>query len=68
MSIRPIVHRDGTVTYWSVYSQAWRRRVASVQDRELAAMSARDRDRVTQHLSINRPVTWIDDAAHYRGE
>ena len=67
MSIRPIVHRDGTVTYWSVYAQAWERHATGVPDRELAAMSVPDRDRVTQHLSVHRPVTWMFEAAHYRG-
>lgn len=41
------VHEDGTVTYWAVYDQAWRRdHVAGVPDYELAAMSQRERRRV----------------------
>ena len=47
---KPKLNRDGTVTYWSVYSQQWRERVRSVPDRELAAMSRNDRSRVTAHL------------------
>jgi hypothetical protein len=47
---KPKLNRDGTVTYWSVYSQQWRERVRSIPDRELAAMSRNDRSRVTAHL------------------
>jgi hypothetical protein len=40
-------HRDGTVSYFSVYAQTWtRERAAEVPDRELSAMSERDRRRV----------------------
>lgn len=45
-----IAHRDGTITYWSVYAQEWRRRAWAVPDRELAAMSPRDRERVIAAL------------------
>ena len=43
-------HRDGTVTYLSVYRQVWMRREATIPDRELAAMSPSERDRVMRHL------------------
>ena len=41
-------HRDGTITYWSVYAQMWRRRVEpeSIPGEELAALGQRDRDRI----------------------
>ena len=42
------VHDDGTVTYWSVYEQVWHHRAEVVPDRELAAMSAAERQRVTR--------------------
>lgn len=45
----PVCHRDGTVSYWSVYDQSWRVRVAHVPDRELAAMPDRERQRVIRH-------------------
>lgn len=38
---------DGMVRYWSVYDQRWARQAACmVPARELAAMPARDRERV----------------------
>jgi len=45
-----ILHRDGTITYWSVYEQIWRRSHRMPSDRELAAMPAHDRDRVVAHI------------------
>jgi hypothetical protein len=44
-------HRDGTVTYWSVYRQAWIRRARRVPDRDLAAMDEAERGRIALHLS-----------------
>lgn len=41
-------HRDGTVTYWSVYLQVWCRSW-HLDDRELAAMSHNERERVLRH-------------------
>lgn len=36
---QPTKHRDGTVSYWSVYQQLWVRTMSSlVPDTELAAM------------------------------
>ena len=43
-------HRDGTVTYWSVYQQSWCHRSRFVSTEELAAMSASERERVQEHL------------------
>lgn len=40
------VHKDGTVSVWSVPLQSWRRRVRIVPADDLAAMSPRDRARV----------------------
>jgi hypothetical protein len=60
----PIVHRDGTVTYWSVHSQCYRERVRYVSTGDLAAMNARDRRRVLRAL----PPTYCDETAHFRGE
>ena len=44
------VHRDHTITYWSVYDQVWERRVDPrlLPDRELSAMAPTDRARVRQ--------------------
>jgi hypothetical protein len=43
-------HRDGSITYWSVYNQQWVRKVFFVPVRELAAMSHEEVDRVRKHL------------------
>jgi len=44
------LHRDGSVTFWSVIFQTWRQAKASSSDAEFAAMSADDRKRVVRHL------------------
>lgn len=43
-------HRDGSVTYWSVYTQCWLQHVYAVPDKALAAMRASERARVIRHL------------------
>lgn len=43
-------HKDGTVTYWSVYSQQWVEHAHDVPDDELAAMSEKERGKVLSHL------------------
>jgi hypothetical protein len=43
-------HRDGLITYWSVYRQTWVKCVSNIPNRELAAMSPRERDWVMKHL------------------
>lgn len=45
----PTLHRDGTVTYWSVYSQQWVRS-SSLPDQEYAAIGSEDRERIQAHL------------------
>jgi hypothetical protein len=47
-------HSNGTVTFWSVYQQCWVR-TADVSDRELAAMSSEERERVIRHLPRRDP-------------
>ncbi len=44
-------HRDRTITYWSVYQQAWIRRARMIPALEMAAMSERERRRIQGHLS-----------------
>lgn len=51
MSIKTTYHRDGTVTYWSVYNQQWVRHASTVPDAELAAMGSDERDKVLRHLA-----------------
>jgi len=45
-------HRDGTITYWSVYKQSWQHRVSSIPNEELAAMNEKERSRVMKHLKM----------------
>lgn len=45
---KPTLHRDGTVSYWSVYNQSWER--GRPGDRELAAMDSAERSQVVAHL------------------
>ena len=49
-SIKTTYHRDGTITYWSVHNQVWVKRAADIPDRELAAMSNQEREKVLRHL------------------
>lgn len=49
-TLRPTLHKDHTVTYWSVRHQQWQRHAASVPAEELAAMNADERARVQRHL------------------
>lgn len=51
MAPKTTLHRDGTITFWSVYDQTWRYRTTQIEDRELAAMSAAERARVLRHLA-----------------
>ena len=41
-------HRDGTVTFWSVYRQQWVRS-GSLSDRELSSLSESELARVLRH-------------------
>lgn len=42
-------HRDGTITYWNVYSQIWRRIPADkISDETLATMSADERAKIAR--------------------
>ena len=47
------LHRDGTVTYWSVYEQRWVKRGESISLDDLAAMSREERERVMRHLGMD---------------
>ena len=43
------IHKDGSLTYWSVYRQEWVR-ATYVPAEELAAMNPSQRARVQRHL------------------
>lgn len=55
-TIRDTYHRDGTVTYWSVYCQEWIRRAdpATIPDEEIAARSGRERERMAAIVTAAR--------------
>lgn len=57
---KAILHRDGQVTYWSVYNQIWRKS-HSVPDEELATMSGDERERVIRHLKKHESDISDDD-------
>ena len=43
-------HKDGAVSYWSVYDQVWKRQpAATIPDREIAAMPYSDRRRIEKN-------------------
>ena len=78
--MKTIYHRDGTITYWSVYRQAWIDRATEISDRELAAMGSIERERVIRHLDIvdigekieikrdiDGYVVYVDGRIHPRG-
>ena len=48
--MKTICHKDGTVTYWSVYCQVWIERARYIADNELAAMNKTERERVKRNL------------------
>ena len=48
------LHRNGTVTYWSVWEQRWLKRVGAIFDNDLATMSPADRERVQRHLATQK--------------
>jgi hypothetical protein len=48
---RTTYHRNGTVTYWSVYSQVWRRRASLISAADLAAMPEPERSRISRAMA-----------------
>ena len=50
------LHRDGSITFWSVYDLRWTRS-ASVSDRELAAMHESDRKRCQRQMARYNAAT-----------
>jgi len=63
MKKRITLHRNGSVTYWSVYHQSWTKGALYVPDKELAAMNETDRKRVIDHLS--RWVAPVSERGNY---
>jgi len=47
-TFRTKFHRDGSITLWDVYTQAWER-TSRPSDRQLAAMPEGERERAIRH-------------------
>ena len=47
-----VFHRDGTVTFWNVFTQTWSRfNVEDVSDRILSSLSEKERKRIIKLAS-----------------
>ena len=58
-------HRDGTVTYWSIYRSKWQERASTIPDRELASMLPADRERTITHLETQYDYSmWCGSECH----
>jgi len=51
---RTVCHRDGSVSWWSVYTQTWHRTRVLPPDQDMAAMNAAERRRIALHLAAGR--------------
>ena len=49
-TFRTKFHRDGSITLWDVYTQAWER-TSRPSNAQLAAMPSNDRDRAIRHTA-----------------
>jgi len=61
---KAVCHRNGTVTFWSVYGQMWVKQALNVPDGELAAMNEAERNKVLRHLrkhnfSKDKKCGWV---------
>lgn len=58
------INEDGSVTYWSVYDQAWSTASTErrIPDHEYAAMSHQERERVLAHFRALRAAEGVQDA------
>jgi len=48
------LHRDGSVTYWSVYRQAWMRRVRGISVHEWESFGPDMREKIRRHFSKHK--------------
>ena len=53
----PVLHRDGTVSYWSFTRQEWIAHTFYVSDEDIAAMESYDAERVRKHLGLTQAAT-----------
>jgi len=44
-------HRDGTVTYWDVFTQGWVERADHVPAKYMATLPYNERERIEKHLN-----------------
>jgi len=64
--VKTVYHRDGTLTYWSVYQQSWCVHVVRIPDQELAAMNDTERSRILRHFA--KASLSCDETSHYRSQ
>ena len=64
---KTICHKNGTVSYWSVYKQSYIRGASEISDEELAAMELTERSRVHRHL-LNGTQLWCFNKLSVHGE
>ena len=57
--LRVRLHRDGTISYWSVYEQGWCHHQRTMPTRELAALPEPERTRVRLFLKRYMDATYI---------
>jgi len=48
--MKTVYHKNNTITYWSVFTQSWNRKVDSLPDCDLASMNTKERKQVRKHL------------------
>lgn len=63
--MRATLHRNGTVTYWSVTRQVWITTAHYPPHADLAAMPESERERIGRHFVKHRTPS-CDESAHFR--
>lgn len=49
-----VLHRDGSISYFSIYKQQWIQRACNMPDEELAARSGITRTKIIKHMEEKR--------------
>ena len=53
------LHKDGTVTYWSVHKQNWQHG-SRVPDKDFAALTTEEQEAIDKHITTNKKTVFID--------
>lgn len=62
------IHRDDSVTYWSVYRQQWVKRAQYVSDEECAAMPEEDRIRLNRCSLCGHVFSSFEALGHHEAD